>query len=174
MLASVVARSRPDDQFVEKTEGPKGLELFKRLGRCGIEPARRRDSKTVFDSVPGADTMDESTPVVFCGRNGLVDGVGLEVFEMTEGWTLSPLSAPTGEKREGTVPARVRRPGLYAMVSGDGTRPGNSSWFGDSGIFSRRGVELPLVGGPPQRCEATPSCACISRALPIYQHPNVR
>lgn len=85
MLASVVARSRPDDQFVEKTDGPNGLVLFRRLGRCGIEPARRRDSRTVFDSVPGADTIEDSTPVVFCGRNGLVDGVGLEVLEMTEG-----------------------------------------------------------------------------------------
>lgn len=35
-------------------------------------------------------------------------------------------------------------------------------------MFSRRGVELPLVGGPPQRLGwivAMPSCAWISRAL---------
>lgn len=40
--------------------------------------------------------------------------------------------------------------------------------MGDSGIFSRSGVELPLVGGPPQGFSGipgTPSWAWISRAL---------
>jgi hypothetical protein len=35
---------------------------------------------------------------------------------------------------------------------------------GDSGMFSRRGVEPPLVGGP-QTLGRRPSCAWISRAL---------
>jgi len=42
-------------------------------------------------------------------------------------------------------------------------KSGNPS-VGDSGIFSRRGVELPLVGGP-HTFTGNPSCAWISRAL---------
>lgn len=76
-------------------------------------------------------------------------------------------------KREGTVPARVRRIEDDAEV-GFGLPPvawpasksGKLSLLGDSGIVSRRGVEWPLpeVGGP-QICGVSPSCCCISRAL---------
>lgn len=76
-------------------------------------------------------------------------------------------------KREGTVPARVRRtefdaesePGLPADAW-PASKSGKLSLPGDSGIVSRSGVEcpLPVVGGP-QICGDNPSCCCISRAL---------
>lgn len=56
-------------------------------------------------------------------------------------------TAPTG-KREGTVPARARLVEGRLSGVGRGAKSGNPS-VGDSGIFSRRGVEFPLVGGPP-------------------------
>ena len=73
-----------------------------------------------------------------------------------------------GENREGTVPARARRADVAAsaamiLSAAAGLKSGKPS-VGDSGMFSRSGVELPLVGGP-QRLGLTPSCACISRAL---------
>jgi hypothetical protein len=61
---------------------------------------------------------------------------------------LTPFNVPTGENLEGTVPALVRRDGLVKFISEGGTRSGNPSWDGDSGIVSRNGVEFPLVGGP--------------------------
>ncbi len=48
MLASVDVRSRPDAQFVENTEGPKGPLAFVYWGRCGIEPARNRDNRAAL------------------------------------------------------------------------------------------------------------------------------
>ena len=83
---------------------------------------------------------------------------------MYDDWTLAPFKGTTGENRDGTVPARVLLAGLCIVGSVAGMRSGNSSWLGDSGIFSRRGVEFPLVGGP-QMLEATPSWAWISLAL---------
>lgn len=56
--------------------------------------------------------------------------------------------APPGEKRDGTVPARALLIG--GRLSGVGrcvVKSGKPSVVGDSGIVSRRGVELPLVGG---------------------------
>lgn len=55
---------------------------------------------------------------------------------------------PAG-KREGTVPARARLVDGRLSGVGNCAKSGNPS-VGDSGIFSRRGVEFPLVGGPPQ------------------------
>jgi hypothetical protein len=46
------------------------------------------------------------------GLNGLVDGVGREVFGRSDCSRLLPLSTPTGENRDGTVPARALRAGL--------------------------------------------------------------
>ncbi len=92
------------------------------------------------------------------GRNGLVEGVGREVFEVK---TLTPLTVPTGEILEGSVPARPLLAGLLIPVSVKGTRSGNPSWDGDSGI-SNRGVEVPLVGGP-QILGEIPACDCSSR-----------
>lgn len=61
-----------------------------------------------------------------------------------------PLPALPGENLEGRVPARARRvwgkPGT-SWADGGWTKSGKPS-VGDSGMFSRRGVELPLVGGP--------------------------
>lgn len=71
---------------------------------------------------------------------------------------------PTGEKREGTVPALVLRAVGLKPPFVVGTKSGKPSWLGDSGIFSRNGVEWPLVGGP-QILGEIPSCAWISRAL---------
>jgi hypothetical protein len=98
--------------------------------------------------------------------NGLGDGVGREVFATSDGRgprPLRPLGAPPGEKRDGTVPARARL--VDGKLSGVGRceKSGKPS-VGDSGMFSRRGVELPLVGGP-QTLTGRPSCAWISLAL---------
>ena len=98
--------------------------------------------------------------------NGLGDGVGREVFAPSAGRgprPLRPLGAPPGEKRDGTVPARARL--VDGKLSGVGRceKSGKPS-VGDSGMFSRRGVELPLVGGP-QTLTGRPSCAWISLAL---------
>jgi hypothetical protein len=66
-----------------------------------------------------------------------------------------------GENREGRVPARARRPDVCPaeVVSGMALlKSGKLSALGDSGIVSRNGVELPLVGGP-HICGVKPSCA---------------
>lgn len=167
MLVSVVARSRPVDQLVEKSDGPKGFDEPRRPGLCGIEPARRRDNAVVLPPLLAvAGLVPESIPETPGGLKGLVDGVGREVLDRKDCWTFTPLSGPTGENREGTVPALALRAVLLIVPSEGGTKSGNPSWLGDSGIFSRRGVELPLVGGP-QMLGETPSCAWISRALKI-------
>lgn len=80
---------------------------------------------------------------------GLAEGVGRDVlFATMEERGPRPLAAPPGEKREGTVPARARLV-VEGRLSGVGmpVKSGKPS-VGDSGIFSRRGVEFPLVGGP--------------------------
>ena len=92
------------------------------------------------------------------GRNGLVVGVGRDVFEVN---TLTPLIVPTGEILDGSVPALPLLAGLLIPVSVRGTRSGKPSCEGDSGI-SNRGVEVPLVGGP-QIFEVKVFCDCSSR-----------
>lgn len=165
MLVSVVALSRPVDQFVENNDGPKGLEDPSKPGRCGIEPALKRDNIVGLPPLFAvAVLVPDSTLVTPGGRKGLVDGVGREVLDMNDCCTFTPLSVPTGENREGTVPARALRAGLLRLFSDGGTRSGKPSWLGDSGMFSRRGVEPPLVGGP-QMLGETPSWAWISLAL---------
>ena len=96
---------------------------------------------------------------------GLGAGVGRDVFATRVGRGPKPLLTPPGEKRDGTVPARARL--VDGRLSGVGRceKSGKPS-VGDSGMFSRRGVELPLVGGP-QTLTGRPSWACISRALRI-------
>lgn len=95
---------------------------------------------------------------------GLADGVAREDLEIKEGRELRPLTGPPGANRDGTVPARARRV-CCGKLSGVGNcaNSGNPS-VGDSGIFSRRGVEFPLVGGP-QTLTGRPSCACNSLVL---------
>jgi hypothetical protein len=84
-------------------------------------------------------------------------------LDMSDGIGPSPLIGPPGENLDGTVPARARR--VWGKLSGVGkaANSGKPS-VGDSGMFSRRGVEFPLVGGP-HTLIGRPSCACISRAL---------
>lgn len=104
ILARVDVRSRPDAQFVEKTEGPNGPEDVNWL-LCGIEPARRRDNKAALES-PISPRLGEGA------LNGLGDGEGLDVFATREGRAPippSPLLTPPGENLDGTVPARARR-----------------------------------------------------------------
>lgn len=142
MLVKVVARSRPEAQFVENTEGPKGLEEPRKLfDLWGIDPARSRDKTAVLGPGPEVAVLPlVSMPDNPGGRNGLVDGVGLEVLEMKDcGWEDGVKDAGGGN-RDGTVPALALRAGLLNMGS-EGMRLGNSSWFGDSGMFSRSGVE---------------------------------
>lgn len=101
------------------------------------------------------------------GLNGLVEGVGRDVFGINGDCALSPFSPAVGENLEGNVPARVRlrEPDNPAASTGtSASKAGKLSPVGDSGMVSRNGVELPLVGGP-HTWGATPSCACISRAL---------
>lgn len=158
MLLKVVALSREEDQFVEKTDGPNGFPAPTKPGRCGMDPARSRESKADVLLFGVEDPLPVSMPVNGCGWNGLVEGAGLEVCESSDWETFTPLTVPTGENLEGTVPALARRPGPLTVVSLGGTRSGKPSWDGDSGIFSRRGVEFPLVGGPQMPGER-PSCA---------------
>ena len=94
------------------------------------------------------------------GLNGLVDGVGLEVFDVRDE-TLMPLMVPTGEILEGSVPALPLLAGLLMPDSVTGTRSGKPSCEGDSGI-SYSGVDVPLVGGP-QMLGDNPVWACSSR-----------
>lgn len=95
--------------------------------------------------------------------NGLGEGDGREVFATRVGRAPKPLLTPPGEKRDGTVPARARLVEGRLSDVGRWAKSGKPS-VGDSGMFSRRGVELPLVGGP-QTLTGRPSWAWISRAL---------
>jgi hypothetical protein len=162
MLASVELRSRPGAQFEEKTDTPKGEVALLYWLRCGREPARNRDKRAALWEL----AWSASPPRFGDGDlNGLGDGVGREVLFVTmDGMGPRPLAAPPGEKRDGTVPARARLVGC-GRLSGVGrcVKSGKPS-VGDSGMFSRRGVELPLVGGP-QTLTGRPSWAWISRAL---------
>jgi len=121
-----------------------------------MDPARRRESSAALLVVLSLGSLLGEGDL-----KGLCEGVGRVLLAPIAGGTLSP-GAPPGENRDGTVPARPR---LVCGESGLG-RPEKSGKpsVGDSGMFSRSGVELPLVGGP-QGFGTTPSCACISRAL---------
>src|ERR1700744_6384320 len=122
------------------------------LARWGMEPARRRCKSVALLARAPAAAKPRTSGVVEPGLNGLVDGVGLDVLGVraaTVGFSRPGL--PAVVKREGRVPARVRPRNWL------GTLPGESGWAvksgklsprGDSGIESRNGVELPLVGGP--------------------------
>lgn len=148
MLASVLPLSRPLGFHVLKTDGPNGELVpgpWEEKGlRWGMEPARSLDK-----------SMDDWEALVVSGRpgggvllNGVWEGVGLEDWAEGGGKLRRPFPRPPAGNREGTVPARARL--VDGMLSGVGNwaKSGNPS-VGDSGIFSRRGVELPLVGGPP-------------------------
>lgn len=93
------------------------------------------------------------------GRNGLVEGVGRDVLEVSRA-IFGALFETVGDILEGKVPALPLRAGLLMPVSVRGTRSGKPSAFGDSGI-SNSGVDVPLVGGP-QMFEVVPVGVCNS------------
>ena len=111
-----------------------------------MEPARSLDSRA--DALFGFSAG--SSPGDGVLLKGVCVGLGLDVLEASEGTLRRLLPAPPGENRDGTVPARARRV-VCGRLSGVGSwvKSGKPS-VGDSGMFSRRGVELPLVGGPAQ------------------------
>lgn len=112
-----------------------------------VDPSELKGDVSV--GVPGPDL------------NGLVEGVGREVFGRRDEADTRPGGAPAAEKREGSVPARARRPGVWVVDVDSGIvllKSGKLSPLGDSGIVSRNGVELPLVGGP-HIGGVSPSCA---------------
>lgn len=153
MLASVEVLSRPDAQFVENTEGPNGPATEYWL-RCGIEPALNLDNRAellALLALLALDTLCSPISPIDDGEgdlNGHGDGVGLDVLATSVGRAPRPFVTPPGEKRDGTVPARARLV-VDGTLSGVGRceKSGKPS-VGDSGMFSRSGVELPLVGGP--------------------------
>lgn len=180
MLWRVLLRSRLLVQPVEKIELPNGeVDGGRNPGRWGIEPARRRERRA--DLAAALLAVAAVKPVLSVGvpgpgLNGLVDGVGRDVFGRSDEVDMSPPGAAEGEKREGRVPARARRVEVWVDDVDSGIawlKSGKLSPFGDSGIVSRRGVELPLVGGP-HICGVRPSWAWISRALlsDVSQNPR--
>lgn len=78
---------------------------------------------------------------------GLCDGVGREVLATNDGSCPNTFVAPPGEKRDGTVPARALLVGGRLSGVGRCVEKSGKPSVGDSGMVSRRGVELPLVGG---------------------------
>lgn len=112
MLAKVEVRSRLPFQPDVKSEEENGFEVEGAFVRWGIEPARSRDSNAEFE-LGGADDLIGWSGAGTDGLNGLVDGVGRELFVNKACWTFTPLIVPTGENLEGTVPALTRRAGLF-------------------------------------------------------------
>lgn len=112
---------------MENKDGPNGLLLVElmRFECWGIEPALSLDNRAVLFALP-ATALPVSTPDIG-GRNGLVDGVGRDVLGGNGCWRAPPLGVPTGEKREGTVPALALRFGLFILVSGGGIKSGKPS-----------------------------------------------
>jgi hypothetical protein len=105
MLCKVLARSLPAIQLLANNEFPNGLDVPSIFGRCGIDPALRRDNNAALLLLRAApalaccsDSAGEPEP-----ENGLPDGVGRLVFgaEVERG--------PIAGNRDGTVPALVRR-----------------------------------------------------------------
>ena len=157
MLARVEVLSRLGPQLVEKSEFPKGFEDPMTFVLCGMEPALNLDSNAAFVELAAISLDGTSVADVFGGLKGLVDGVGREVLDNEDCCPLMPFIVPTGGNLEGTVPALALLAGLFTPVSAGGTKSGKPSWVGDSGMFSRRGVELPLAVGGPHMPGESPS-----------------
>lgn len=90
-------------------EWPKGLLDGANPGRCGMEPALKRDKSDALLA------WSEKPPLIALvlgvldpGLNGLVDGVGREVLETRTDWGFNAPSPAVGENLDGSVPARVR------------------------------------------------------------------
>jgi hypothetical protein len=155
MLASVELLSRLGPQFVLKSRFPKGFDEGK-LAFCGMEPARRRDSRAALFVFWPSSLEGASVAIVDGGLKGLVEGVGRDDFESSGG--LDGLGVESvGENFDGTVPALALLAGLLRQTSAGAMRSGKPSWVGDSGIFSRNGVEFPLAVGGPQMPGERPS-----------------
>lgn len=108
------------------------------------------------------DGSPKSPRFVVADWNGLGEGVGLDVFDERPR-PGAAFKGPPDENRDGSVPARPRRVGIVSVV-GNWAKSGNPS-VGDSGIVSRSGVELPLVGGPQTLLLVKPPSCTISRVL---------
>ena len=78
-----------------------------------MEPARRRESSADLAAAfvdPRAVKLEVSVGVPGPGLKGLVEGVGRELLGRSDAPDMRPGGAAEGEKREGRVPARARRP----------------------------------------------------------------
>lgn len=89
-------------------------------------------------------------PLACPGLKGLVDGVGREVFDTSTDCGFRAPSPAAGENLDGKVPALVLPLVKFGGVASGvpWLKSGKPSPLGDSGMVSRSGVELPLVGGP--------------------------
>lgn len=148
MLCNVEALSRPLDQLVVNSEEPKGLGFSIKFARCGNDPALKRDNSVDFGNWEELKPAETSSLTRRADLKGLGDGVGLVLLDGKETGLLVPDVSAPGENLDGTVPARPRRDEPCALFSDGGTKSGNPSWLGDSGIASLKGVEPPLAGGP--------------------------
>ena len=145
--------SLPASQLLAKSEFPNGLIVFNRLALCGIDPALNLCSKAALEAAAPAVACASPEAGVL-GPKGLAEGVARLELELD--LERDPLRELMGGKRDGTVPARVRRAefgeefGAEPAVAWPASKSGKLSLPGDSGIVSRSGVEwpLPVVGGP--------------------------
>jgi len=86
MLVKVVPRSRPEPQPEEKREEPKGLKEFAKVARCGIDPALSLDKRAEVDAELFCCLLSKPLSFKFIdtGLKGLVDGVGRDVFGISD------------------------------------------------------------------------------------------
>jgi len=153
---SVLALSRPLLQIDEKTEDTKGEGVDRKLDRCGMDPARSRESRAELGAFPAlylglSLSGTDNVP----GRKGLDVGVGLELLDAGGSCDVDPGTILPGGNLDGTVPARDRRvsglcwgsSGIGMLMLGKVSVPSSP---GDSGIVSRKGVDTPLAVGGPQ------------------------
>ena len=118
-------RSRPDPHGELKSEFPKGIA--DPIGRCGIEPARKRDSSVDVLEMAGSFPSLAISWAAGIGRNGLVDGVGRDVLFAKFRGRFTPARGFPGGNLDGTVPARARRVVGWVADSGGGTKSGKPS-----------------------------------------------
>jgi hypothetical protein len=109
-----------------------------------MEPARSLDMRAEDDETLVFSTRLGDGVLLY----GLWEGIGREDWAGSVGMVGRPFPRLPAGNREGTVPARARLVEDRPSGVGSCAKSGNPS-VGDSGIFSRKGVELPLVGGPP-------------------------